>query len=73
MSKCEYNIVGEKYKDTSEIPKDKNLFYRCLNCKETIPSIPKDNIGCKCGNIYIDLDYWRLAIKDYSSFQVVKK
>ncbi len=70
--KKEYEIVASKIKDTSEAPKDKNLFYRCLSCRGVIPSIPKDNVGCECGNIFIDIDYWRLVIRDYSLFEVVK-
>jgi hypothetical protein len=38
-----------------------------------IPSQPRDNVGCKCGNIFIDIDYFRLAIKDYSKFQALRK
>jgi len=71
--KKEYEIVVSNIKDPSEAPKDKNLFYRCLYCSGIIPSIPKGNVGCECGNIFIDIDYWRLVIRDYSLFEVVKK
>lgn len=73
MKKYKYDIVVKNIKDTSEAPKDNDLFYRCRNCGGIIPSIPKDNIGCECGNIFIDIEYWRLAIRDYSLFEVVKR
>lgn len=73
MNKYVYDVIMVEISDTSEAPKDKDIFYRCKNCGETIPSIPEDNIGCECGNVYIDIDFWRLAIKDYSSFEVVRR
>ncbi len=65
-------VLGE-YKDTAEVPKDKNIFYRCLACGSEIPSIPVGNIGCNCGNVFIDKDCWRLVVADFSKFEVVKK
>ena len=73
MSSYEYDVIADNIKDTSEAPKDKDLFYRCISCGGMIPSIPKDNVGCECGNVFIDIDFWRLAIKDYSSFEVVRR
>ena len=29
----------------------------------SIPSQPADGIGCKCRNIFIDVDYARVAVK----------
>ena len=58
--------------DTSQAPKGKEYYYRCMECGGVIPSIPKDNIGCECGNIFIDIDYFRLAVKDYSKMEVLK-
>jgi hypothetical protein len=73
MSRDEYDVVLSNIKDTNEAPKDKNLYYRCRKCGGVIPSIPRDNIGCECGNVFIDLDFWRLVIEDYSMFEVVKR
>lgn len=69
----EYDIVADNFKDTGEVPKDRDLFYRCRRCGGIIPSPPKDNVGCECGNVFIDIDTWRLAIMDFSIFEVVRK
>ncbi len=73
MKNIKYEIISDNIKDTSEASKGKDIFYKCTKCQDIIPSIPKDNIGCKCGNIFIDVDYFRLAIDSYNHFQVIKK
>ena len=65
-------VIGG-YTNTSDVPKDKNIFYRCIACGKDIPSIPTGNIGCDCGNVFIDKDCWRLVVADFSKFEVVKK
>lgn len=67
-----FKIILKDVKDTSEVPKDLNIYYHCLECDDIIPSVPKDNIACRCDNIYIDIDMWRLDIRDYTKFEVVK-
>jgi hypothetical protein len=44
-------------------PVGPNLFYRCKFCGEVVPSQPADSMGCKCRNIFIDIDYARISIK----------
>ncbi|MGD2092641.1 MAG: hypothetical protein PVH61_41125 [Candidatus Aminicenantes bacterium] len=73
MKDQKFKIISDKIKDTSEALKGKDIYYKCTLCEDIIPSIPKDNVGCKCGNIFIDIDYVRLAIDDYSHFLVIKK
>lgn len=74
MKTKELIIIGRDYTDTSQVPKDKNIFYRCTNCAEIIPSLPKDKIAnCKCGNLHIDLFYWRLHVKDLHKLEVLEK
>lgn len=73
MNNVQYEIFQESIKDTSEAKRGKNLFYKCTVCGDIISSQPKESIRCICGNIIIDADYIRLAIKDYSKFQVLKK
>ena len=68
----EFEIVAENISDTSEAPKGKNIYYRCTICEKMIPSQPKDNVGCECGNVFIDIDYFRLIIGDYKKFQAVR-
>jgi len=44
-------------------PVGSKLYYRCKTCGETIPSQSPDSHGCKCGNIFIDVDYARVSVK----------
>lgn len=37
-----------------------------------IPSLPKDNIGCSCGNVFVDVDAFRVSIDDYSQFRILR-
>jgi hypothetical protein len=73
MTDQEFKIISDKIKDTSEAIKGKDIYYKCTLCGSILPSMPKDNVGCKCGNIFIDIDFVRLAIDDYKHFMVVRK
>lgn len=57
----------------SEIPKGKDVYYKCIKCSDLVPSIPaeNDNSACRCGNIIVDVDYCRLAVEDFSMFQAL--
>jgi hypothetical protein len=68
-----FEPVPGKYKKISEIPRGKDIFYRCLNCGGVIPSIPEDSIGCECGKVFIDKDYRRLIVENLDEFEVVRK
>ena len=59
-----YDLVGTGYASTADIPKDTDLYYRCEDCGDVIPSVPVQNTGCKCGNVFIDKDYCRLVVAD---------
>ena len=69
--KPKYIRVASKFKDTSEVPKARELFYRCLACDAVVPSMPRDNISCSCNSIYIDADLQVLFVADCTSFEVV--
>lgn len=68
-----YEVIFSSFKSTSDVPKDNSLLYRCKDCGMVIPSIPNNNIGCSCGNVFIDKDYWRLVVADIAKLEVVKK
>ena len=68
-----YEILKKGISDTSEAPKGKDIYYQCNKCQSIIPSLPKDNIYCSCGNIGIDRDMNRLFVKDYSNFVILRK
>jgi hypothetical protein len=69
----DYEIIKDGITDTSEAPRGKDIFYRCTKCGGVIPSDPRENAGCSCGNIFIDIDYFRLAVRDYTKFQAIRK
>jgi hypothetical protein len=73
MTNHEYTLVGNEYHDTDEVPRDYDIFYRCTNCGKIIPSVPDDNIGCDCENVFIDKDYGRLIVRDFNKFEVLRK
>ncbi len=73
MIEYDYELVGNDYDDTANIPKDDDLWYRCAHCGTMIPSIPDDNVGCECGNVFIDKDCWRLVVADLRKLEVVRK
>jgi len=68
-----HETVAAGFNKSSDVPKDDDLFYRCLDCGGIIPSVPPGNIGCECGNIFIDKDYWRIIVTDLSKLEVVRK
>lgn len=73
MSRTAYQVIMTGLRDTHDAPRDRDIFYRCRLCEGMIPSIPKDNVGCKCGNVFIDIDYFRLDVEDMTQFEAVRK
>jgi hypothetical protein len=73
MTRSELEIVPKKYHNISEIPMDENIFYHCLNCDGIIPSLPDESVGCACGKVFIDKDYWRLIVDDLDAFEVMRR
>ena len=72
MNHKNYEVIAANITDSNQAPKGKYLFYRCKRCGEVLPSLPKDNVRCDCGNVCIDIDYLRLLINDYSLFEAVR-
>ncbi len=74
MSKeAKYEVIKRGISDTSEAPRGRDVLYRCTECGGLVPSAPRENVGCLCGNILIDTDYFRLAVRNYSKFEVIRK
>ena len=67
-----YTVLDVRVTKPSEAPKGSDIFYRCAKCGDAIPSQPPDNRGCSCGNIFIDIDYFRLDVEDFGQFQAVR-
>lgn len=74
MKLTNYEVVGAHFQPGSErrTPKGKDIYYLCTKCNDAIPSQPDETGGCTCGNVFIDLEAFRLAVTDYRYFQVVR-
>jgi hypothetical protein len=73
MSIGSYEIIGQSYKNTADVPKGNELFYRCEICNSIIPSTTSKSLSCTCRNIIIDVDYLRLVVRDFNKFSVLRK
>ena len=73
MSDDRFKVISTDVQSASEAAKGPDIYYRCTDCSDAIPSQPEDNIGCRCGNVFIDIDYFRLVVRDFRSFEVVRK
>jgi hypothetical protein len=73
MNKESYKTLRVGINDSSEAQKGKDIFYKCNKCQSILPSMPKDNTNCSCGNIGIDKDLNRLFVEDYSTFITLKR
>lgn len=72
MRDRECTPLDEVFDRTTPIPRGPDLFYSCSKCGDMIPSLPKDNIGCSCGNVFVDVDAFRVSIDDYSQFRILR-
>lgn len=54
-------------------PTGRDLFYECTICGISIPSHPDVSMGCKCGNIFIDVDYGRVSIKREKEIKIFRE
>ena len=50
-------------------PAGESGFYECTECNSILPSRPDDGRGCECGNIFVDVAYGRLAVRDNSKIK----
>ena len=69
----DYEVLDLAIRDEGDAPKADDICYRCAKCGGIIPSLPDGNVGCDCGNIFIDLDFFHLCVEDFAAFQVVRK
>ncbi len=72
MKEICYQVIAENISDSSQAPKGEHIFYKCTKCGGIISSQPADSVGCSCDNVFIDTDYFRLDVKDFTKFQAVK-
>lgn len=53
-------------------PANHDLFIECLNCGDLTPTLPNENIGCKCLNVFIDVESGRVSIKQEKKIRLVR-
>lgn len=53
----------QAFDSTKQYPASKDLFYECLVCGNTIPSLPKKTTTCKCHNITVHADSGGVEIR----------
>jgi len=68
----EYNVEIADIDLNQGCPVAKDVFYACKKCGIVVPSLPDDSMGCSCKNVFIDIDYARVSIKDESAVEVLK-
>jgi hypothetical protein len=45
-------------------------FYECMRCGDVVASVPKETGGCKCDNIFIDVEAERMAVRDVTQLKL---
>jgi len=53
-------------------PAGADIYFRCVLCGGTVPSLPPDSVSCSCGNVRIDIDYGRAAADREDMVQVLR-
>ena len=51
-------------------PAGSDLSYECRQCGGSVPSLPERSVGCSCGNVFIDVDYGRVCIRDHNKVRL---
>lgn len=54
-------------------PAENDLYFECLQCGDVIPTLPDDNVHCKCRNIMIDVDYGRVAVREQDRVRLFRR
>lgn len=73
MNPGRFQPIARRFSCASEVPIGDEFAYHCLKCDGVIHSMPDDGASCRCGCVRIDVDYHRLLIKDFNSFEVLSK
>ena len=51
------------------VPKGPDIYYRCSKCGDIVFS----QTDSSCDNIWIEVGYIRLVVRDYEAFEVLRK
>ena len=72
LNENEYEAVFTDITDLAQVRRNEDIYIICMKCGDAICSAPKDNVGCKCGNVSLDLDYCKIGSDDLSKCKVVR-
>ncbi len=72
MNSPGYKKVYVSYDPSKGYPGGRNLYYECLICGDSISSLPKGNVECRCGNIVIDVDSDQLHMRNSNMVRAYK-
>lgn len=54
-------------------PRSPDLFYLCRRCGSLVASTPPDNQGCRCGDVFVDIDAGRLLLRNPDRVSLLRK
>jgi hypothetical protein len=66
MSKKYFKICGG-------YPSGADVFYECEICGASVPSLPAHSTECRCGNILLDVDAGRLAVREKDKIKAYRQ
>ncbi len=67
-----YKVLPIHASSVSEAIRGPTISYLCAKCETLVPSQPDDNMGCSCGNIFLDIDSLMLIVYEWASFKIVE-
>jgi hypothetical protein len=68
-----YEVFLSNVRKASDAPRGPDIFYCCGLCGGIISSQPNANVGCECGNMFLDDDYHRFDLNDWKGFLVLRR
>jgi hypothetical protein len=54
-------------------PSAPELFYLCKRCGSVVSSAPTSNLGCTCGDVFVDLDAGRLVLRNAKRVSLLRR
>ena len=67
------NRLYQDFNPDQEYPAKENLYYECLTCGNSIPSMSKSGVSCKCRNITIGAISHRPTIQNLDKVKLFSR
>jgi hypothetical protein len=68
----ERSVRPERFDPKKGFPVGPQLHYRCTTCDVVLPSQPANGVSCRCGNIFIDVGYARIAVDRVQDMELLE-